>query len=54
MARVTETVHLTARIPESLHKSLEAIAKSDDRSVSYEVRRALKEYVERHGRRKAS
>lgn len=47
MARVAEVTHLTAQIPTELHERLKAVAKADDRTVSYEVRQAIKAHVDR-------
>lgn len=46
MAGVVETTHLTARVPARLVDDLAKIAAADDRSVSYVVRQALREFVE--------
>jgi hypothetical protein len=39
---------ITFRIPKDLLVQLEKLAKSDERSVSYVVRKAAEEYVARH------
>lgn len=44
---VTEMVHLTAQIPAPLRDRLKAVADADDRTVSHEVRQAIKNHVER-------
>lgn len=49
MAGVTKTVQIAVRTDESLRDSLQEIAKTDDRQLSYVVRQALKEYVDRRG-----
>ncbi len=46
MPRVTETTQLAARVPVKLVKRLEKIAKADDRTLSYVVRVALREYAD--------
>lgn len=45
MAAVTETAQIAARVPVDLIERAEAIAKADDRTLSYVVRLALKTYV---------
>lgn len=47
MAGVAEMVHLTAQLPADLRDRLKAVAEADDRTVSYEVRQAIKAHVER-------
>jgi hypothetical protein len=47
MAVVTETRHLTAQIPLELFQAIEKKAKSNERSVSAEVRLALRSHIER-------
>lgn len=46
MASVTETVQLAARVPVDLAERLAAVAKADDRTVSYAIRQAIREFVE--------
>ena len=40
---------LTFRIPNNLLQKLEKVAKADDRSVSYVLRKAAEEYVAKKG-----
>jgi predicted transcriptional regulator len=42
---VTQTVQIAARIPEDLEDALKDRAKEEDRTVSWLIRQALKEYV---------
>ncbi len=46
------TVSLTIRIDENDKKSIEQLAKEDDRSISYIVNQAIKEYIKRSSNRK--
>lgn len=46
MAGVVETTQIAARVPVDLVKRLEHIADSDDRTLSYVVRQALREFAE--------
>lgn len=39
------SVHVTARVPESLAKDFERVASREDRSVSAELRRAMRQHV---------
>ena len=48
MASVTETVQIAARIPATLRDQLERIAKRRDRTVSYEIRQAIRTHVAAH------
>lgn len=43
---VVETVHLGVRVPEDVIRALNELAKSRERSVSAEVRLALRQYLE--------
>lgn len=43
--RVVETVHLGVRVPAQLVKELDELAKSRERSLSAEVRLAIREYL---------
>lgn len=45
MASVTETAQIAARVPVDLIERLEAIAEFDDRTLSYVVRQALREFA---------
>ncbi|HMS60637.1 MAG TPA: ribbon-helix-helix protein, CopG family [Solirubrobacteraceae bacterium] len=45
----TEDVALTLRLPEALHEDLRKIAKREDRSLSWLIRFALKEFAAREG-----
>lgn len=45
---VEQTVQLAARVPEKLVDELTKIAEADDRTLSYVVRQALKEHVEKY------
>lgn len=47
MASVTETVQIGVRVPKHIADELARIAESQDRTFSAEVRRALREYVQR-------
>lgn len=47
MASVSETTQIAARVPVELVERLERIAEADDRTVSYEVRQAIKAHVEK-------
>jgi predicted transcriptional regulator len=47
MSEPVVEVPVTARIPEADKASLEALAAKADRSRSAEVRRAIREYIER-------
>ena len=42
------TVSLTIRIDENDKKSIEQLAKEDDRSISYIVNQAIKEYIKKN------
>ncbi len=42
------TVSLTIRIDEKDKKCIEKMAKMDDRSISYMVNKAIKEYIKRN------
>ena len=42
------SVSLTIRIDEKDKKCIEKIAKMDDRSISYVVNKAIKEYIKRN------
>lgn len=42
------SVSLTIRIDENDKKSIESMAKKDDRSISYIVNQAIKEYIKRN------
>ena len=42
------TVSLTIRIDENDKKSIEQLAKEDDRSISYIVNLAIKEYIKKN------
>src|SRR5829696_1019932 len=53
-AKVTETTHVTARIPAPLGEALARLADRDDRTLSAEVRRAVREYVERNDKTPAA
>jgi predicted transcriptional regulator len=46
VASVVETVQIAARVPVELRDQLEALAEEQDRSMSWVVRRAIREYVE--------
>ena len=48
MDRVVETVQIAARIPADLRDQLEEIARRKDRTMSYELRQAVKAYVAAH------
>lgn len=47
MAAVTETTRIAARVPAELVERLARVADADNRTVSYEIRQALKVHVER-------
>ena len=42
------TTHITARVPIPLGEALARLASQEDRTVSAEVRRAVREYVARN------
>lgn len=42
-----EMVHITARVPIALARAFERLAMSEERSVSAELRRAMRSHVER-------
>lgn len=42
------TVSLTIRIDENDKKAIEQIAKMDDRSISYVVNQAIKEFIKKN------
>lgn len=48
MNGTTKTEHLTAQVPADDLRRLEEIADSNDRNRSAELRRAIREYIERH------
>lgn len=41
-----QTVHITARVPRDLAMAFERVASEQDRSVSAELRRAMRRHVE--------
>jgi len=45
---VKSTTHITARIPTVLSDALARLAAQEDRTVSAEVKRAVREYVARN------
>jgi hypothetical protein len=45
---VKTTTHITARIPTALSDALARLAEQEDRTVSAEVKRAVREYVARN------
>jgi hypothetical protein len=45
-------VGVAARIYPSLIEALQELGREDDRTFSYMVERAIREYVERHGKRR--
>lgn len=47
----TEQRHLTVRLPVNLYERLDLIAKSEDRTVSAEIRRLIKQRIEAHERK---
>ena len=47
MASVTETVHIGGPVPADLADAFRAVAEKHDRSVSAELRRALKAHIDR-------
>lgn len=44
--RSDRMVHITARVPVALAQAFEALATAEDRSVSAELRRAMRNHVE--------
>jgi predicted DNA-binding protein len=48
--KVEQTKFVGAVVPERLHDRLKKVARERDRSVSYELRRAIEAYVEEHER----
>jgi len=48
------TVHITARVPADLARAFERMALAEDRSVSAELRRAMRGHVERAAGRSTS
>ena len=42
------TVSLTIRVDENDKKAIERLAKADDRSISYIVNQAIKEYIKKN------
>lgn len=48
MASVTETTQIAARVPVELAEQLQRVAEDKDRTVSYEVRQAIKAHVDKH------
>lgn len=50
MTEPTTLEPITALIPSSRVEELKAIAKADDRSLSWLIRRAVDDYVEARGR----
>lgn len=53
MAAVTETVQIAARVPADLADRLAVLAEKAERSVSAELRVALRSYVEKAEREAA-
>lgn len=47
MASVTETVHIGGPVPTDLAEAFRAVAEKHDRSVSAELRRAIKAHIDR-------
>jgi predicted transcriptional regulator len=47
VASVTEMTHITARVPVALADELAVLAEKADRTVSAELRRAIKAYIEK-------
>ena len=49
MSNAVNETTVAARIPVSLRQQLEELARNDDRSLSYEIRRGLQRHVEAVG-----
>lgn len=47
MSVIEQTVHVSARFPESLADALQERADAEDRPFSYMLRRAVREFVEK-------
>lgn len=54
MAGVAETTQLAARVPVDLLKQLQAVAEKHDRTLSYEVRQAIRAHVAFHNQKDAA
>lgn len=51
---VAKTEHLSAQVPSDDLRRLEEIAEVNDRNRSAELRRAIREYVEKHSVERAA
>lgn len=50
---MVKTMQKNLRLEEDRVRKLEEIAKAEDRSVSYEIRKAIDELIESHKRRES-
>lgn len=51
-AEIEETTYLGARVPVKLAQDFERVADANDRTVSHELRRLMRERIERHDAKK--